>query len=265
MSPAAPDETSPAGKRLPRWTRDELILALDLYLRFRPHLPSSVGPEVAELVKTLQMMGRSRLPAGMHADMRERYRNASGVSMKLSNFLRFDPNYTSGGRKGLWRGSRDEEPVWQEFSPDPARCAAVAAAIRSALVTNAVSVLDTETTDDDGLEAVEGRILTRLHRTRERDRSLSRKKRESVMRVHGKLFCEGCGLEPSRAYASLGHVPLECHHLQPLHTLTGTTKTALKDLVLLCANCHRTVHGSRPWLSMELLRSRIRLKYGYGE
>jgi hypothetical protein len=36
--------TGPRPARNPPWTRDELLLALDLYLRRRPHLP---GPRIA--------------------------------------------------------------------------------------------------------------------------------------------------------------------------------------------------------------------------
>jgi len=42
-----------SGERNPRWTRDELILALDLYLRTRPHPPDKTSREIAELSATL--------------------------------------------------------------------------------------------------------------------------------------------------------------------------------------------------------------------
>jgi hypothetical protein len=37
------------GRRNPVWSRDELILALDLYMRFRPTLPNKASAEVTEL------------------------------------------------------------------------------------------------------------------------------------------------------------------------------------------------------------------------
>jgi hypothetical protein len=59
-------------------------------------------------------MGRTR---GHLAD--KRYRNVNGVYMKLTNFRRFDPAYTSAGKVGLTHGNREEEAVWREFSVNP--------------------------------------------------------------------------------------------------------------------------------------------------
>jgi 5-methylcytosine-specific restriction enzyme A len=39
--------------RNPTWSRDELILALDLYMRRRERLPDSDDPEVVELSRAL--------------------------------------------------------------------------------------------------------------------------------------------------------------------------------------------------------------------
>ena len=36
-------------------------------------------------------------------------------------------------------------------------------------------------------------------------------------------------------------------------------KTKLEDLVLLCSNCHRMVHRSKPWLSIEGLKRIIKI------
>jgi predicted RNA-binding protein with PUA-like domain len=50
--------------------------------------------------------------------------------MKMMNFRRFDPEYTSEGKVGLTRGNKDEEVVWNEFSSNPECLAAAVAAIR---------------------------------------------------------------------------------------------------------------------------------------
>jgi hypothetical protein len=49
----------------------------------------------------------------------------------MTNFMRLDPEYTTGGRVGLTRGNKGEEAVWNEFSAEPGRLAAVVAGIRS--------------------------------------------------------------------------------------------------------------------------------------
>lgn len=47
---------------------------------------------------------------------------------------------------------------------------------------------------------------------------------------------------------------IECHHTIPVSELGPGQKTKLRDLVLLCSNCHRMVHSARPWLSVEELQ-----------
>ncbi|MBS0235166.1 MAG: EVE domain-containing protein [Proteobacteria bacterium] len=120
--------------RNPPWSRDELVLALDLYLRFRNAPPSKDSPEVAELSALLGRMGR-----GLGLTDAETFRNASGVYMKMMNFRRFDPDYTADGRVGFVRGNKEEEVVWSEFSSDPAALAAAVADIHAAVDSAALS------------------------------------------------------------------------------------------------------------------------------
>ena len=80
----------------PPWQRDELILALDLYVRHGGRYLSDTHPEVVTLSHVL-----NALP--IHAGSRaEGYRNPNGVSMKLLNFRRFDGRQAG---KGLTRGT----------------------------------------------------------------------------------------------------------------------------------------------------------------
>jgi len=97
-------------ERNPNWTRDELILALDLYMRHRPAVLSKTSADVIELSEILNRLahaGRDRAPT---------HRNANGVAMKLLNFRPFDPDYTASGRAGLHHTSRGDEQVWREFA-----------------------------------------------------------------------------------------------------------------------------------------------------
>lgn len=96
--------------RNPNWTRDELILALDLYFRENPNHTSDTNPEVIKLSDTL-----NRLPVHPISKHEEKFRNPNGVYMKLCNYLRFDPNYSG---VGLKRGGKLEEEIWNEFSGD---------------------------------------------------------------------------------------------------------------------------------------------------
>jgi predicted HNH restriction endonuclease len=121
-------EPEARGKRNPAWSRDELILALDLYLRFRASPPSKDSDEVAELSRFLSQMAGTR-----GAVDAETFRNANGVYMKMMNFRRFDPEYTIDGKVGLARGNKLEEFVWNEFANSPAAIAEAVSAIRASV------------------------------------------------------------------------------------------------------------------------------------
>ncbi len=95
-------------KRNPKWDRDELILALDLYFRINPRHINSSHPEVTKLSQIL-----NSLPIYKDRPDKIRFRNPNGVYMKLCNFLRFDPSYNG---VGLQRGGKLEEIIWKEFA-----------------------------------------------------------------------------------------------------------------------------------------------------
>lgn len=54
-------------------------------------------------------------------------------------------------------------------------------------------------------------------------------------------------------YGTRGLNYIECHHRTPLH-VTGETQTKLSDLALLCSNCHRMIHRTEQWLTVEELK-----------
>lgn len=240
-----------AAKRNPPWSRDELILAFDLYMRHRERLPDSDSPEVGELSREL---GRLADVLG-HQERGEGYRNANGVYMKLGNFRRLDPEYTSAGRVGLQRGSKGDELVWNEFAHDIARLQKAAQAIRENAASGQASSAIFDGHDEQEIaDAPEGRLVTRLHRSRERNRKLVQRKKDAFMKRHGRVYCEACGFDFEEVYGERCEGLIECHHTRPVHTLRPGDRTKLSDLVLVCSNCHRAIHAKAPWLSIEELR-----------
>ena len=116
--------------RNPPWSRDELILALDLYLSYPASPPGKASKPVLELSEFLNRLG-SQLGRGSAA----KFRNPNGVYMKMMNFRRFDPAVIASGKVGLTRGNKDEEIVWKEYASDPRRLSTVTRArslVRSA-------------------------------------------------------------------------------------------------------------------------------------
>lgn len=240
-------EDTPKADRNEDWMRDELILALDLYIRHRNPPPAKEAPEILELSALLVKLGEI-----LDARRTDTYRNPNGVYMKIMNFRRMDPQYTASGKVGLGRGNKLEAVVWDEFARDQKRLAEIAAAIRDSI--NSAEIPRGEwTQEEEELTGEEGRVLTRLHRYRERDEKLARRKKDQVLDDTGKLACEACDLDSGQTYGEPG-IGLEAHHNQPLHTLTAPKTTRLKDLSLLCATCHRVLHAHKPWLTVARLR-----------
>lgn len=237
----------------PDWTRDELILALNVYLKHRPNPPGKESDEILGLSSILNRLGEKLFPPEERADT---FRNANGVYMKLMNFRRLDPQYTSGGKTGLSRGAKAEEDVWTEFGGDPSRCERVADAIIASLDDPEVSSAWIDSNLDDGIqEAAEGRLLTRKHLARERNRQLVESKRKQALKRNGKLVCEVCDFDFAIHYGDRGSGFIECHHTKPVATLAEGQKTHIDDLALVCANCHRVIHRTKPWLSVIELKA----------
>lgn len=234
------------------WSRDELILALDLYMRHRAAPPAKDAPEILELSDALNNLGAV---LGQRAS--GTYRNENGVYMKLMNFRRLDPQYTVDGKKGLSRGNKDEALVWNEFAGNPVRLAEVAQFIRTN-ITQHTNDSDLAGPEEPGIEeAEEGRVATRVHRYRERDRRLVEAVKSQALKNHGRLFCVACNFDFSEQYGDAGAGIIDVHHTKPVHTMQPGEKTKVGDLVLLCANCHRVVHSRRKWLTIEELRSAL--------
>lgn len=229
----------------PDWTRDELILALELYFREPSARGSKSHPGVIELSRVLNM-----LPIHSKNELEEDFRNPNGVGMKLSNYLRFDPSYRGAGLK---RGSHLEEEVWNTFASDLIRLKATATAIRETLKTSNMGSI--EIVDIDEPEAPEGRVLTRIHQVKERNAALVRKKKQEVMSTTGRLACEVCGFDFQEAYGEHGYGFAECHHTKPISELSPGEKTRASDLAIVCANCHRMLHRGREWPSVSQLKS----------
>lgn len=232
--------------RNPVWSRDELILALDLYFRVSPSHTSDKNPEIIELSEIL-----NSLPIHPSSARVEKFRNANGVYMKLCNFLRFDPEYKGAGLKA---GGRLEEEIWQQFSNNRTALQDAAHAIRAGASLVSPPASEAEEKEEKLEEFPEGRIITKLHTRRERNPLLTKRKKEGVLAAKGSLACEVCDFDFYHIYGELGEGFAECHHIQPLSEVASPQKTKLEDLAILCANCHRMLHRARPWKSIKELR-----------
>ncbi len=78
------------------WTRDELIVALNLYLK----LPfGKLHSGTLEIIHLAHLIGRT----------------SGSVAMRLNNFASVDPYHQQRGISGLPGGKKQVEPIWSEF------------------------------------------------------------------------------------------------------------------------------------------------------
>lgn len=233
--------------RNPKWSRDELILALELYFRVNPLHNSENHPEVIKLSNIL-----NSLPIHPREIQHQKFRNANGVYMKLCNYLRFDSEYDG---EGLVRGGKLEEIIWQEFADDRERLTRIAQAIIDAAPAIPPPKDLEEAAIDEDEEFPEGRVLAQFHSRRERNPKSVKKKKEIVIKKTGTLSCEICGFDFQKVYGELGRGYAECHHIVPLSELPTLKTIRIADLAIVCANCHRMLHRSRPWKTIDELQN----------
>ncbi|MCH8275634.1 MAG: HNH endonuclease [Armatimonadetes bacterium] len=110
---------------------------------------------------------------------------------------------------------------------------------------------------EEDITGKEGRVLTRLHSYRERDRTFVRKAKALFKAKHGRLFCECCGLNPGIFYGLRGENRIQAHHKTPVEELLPDTETKPEDLAMVCPNCHDIIHAERPWVTVENLHSQL--------
>jgi 5-methylcytosine-specific restriction protein A len=130
---------------------------------------------------------------------------------------------------------------------------AMAERVRELLATADPDSIEPPDLDTGDLPADEGGLALRAHLRRERDPKLRRRKLADTRRRSLPIACEVCGFDFGRTYGSHGLDYIECHHHTPLY-VSGQTQTRLTDLALLCSNCHRMIHRSKLWLSVEQLK-----------
>lgn len=84
------------------WSRNEFVLALNLYYKLPFGKIHTRTKEIQELAKLLN-------------------RTASSIAYRLANFAACDPYIINSGRKGMIAGKKQCQPYWDEFANDQER------------------------------------------------------------------------------------------------------------------------------------------------
>lgn len=228
-------------------------MALDLYFSSDRGSIDKKNPNIIDLSTRL-----NKLPLFPERPDEDKFRNPNGVALKLSNFLSIDPNYK---RKGVSRGSKLDEEVFIEFAGRKDQLKAIATEIRKAADDEKIrNVIYTIEDDEQTLldNVMEGQILYKVHKFRERDPRIIKLKKDQAIASEGKLACEACTFVFEEFYGELGAGFIECHHLIPLSSFKVKAETRLDNLALICSNCHRMLHRSIDLLSIQDLKMMIR-------
>ncbi|AOY98272.1 hypothetical protein BKK81_02415 [Cupriavidus sp. USMAHM13] len=225
----------------PPWTRDETILALELYFKAEGSMPGPRDPRVVALSEELR-----NLPVHPPGIRQASFRNPEGVAFKLQNLRQ-----VATGR-GLANVSAVDREVWASFGQTPDVVTRLAALIRS----ESATAQPPGASDDEEEEFAEGRLLTLVHKRREREKGLRPLLLRARRKSNGSLTCDACGDGPKTADDLLSDAGFEAHHTIPLQQAGPQgTATRVGNLALLCATCHRLLHRAmqvrKTWLSIE--------------
>jgi predicted HNH restriction endonuclease len=263
LGESVPSETDkqqkPPVSHNPNWTREEHILGLDLYLRLRGTSYPDEHPEVIKLSQTLLKLAALRKMNGAAT-----FRNANGVSMKMLNFRRVDPEYTG---TGLPSGSKLEGEIWGELANAPEKLAELIGFILEeidafASASGSVGAPDTEavppdpeptngerpkepSSDLDRLAALERKFLDATPEVKVRiSKGIERGPvGREVKRLNGFIcqICKALGCEALGFRKKDGEPYVEAHHVTPVSTREVGSLSAA-NIVTLCANHHRELH-----------------------
>lgn len=140
---------------MPGWTREELILALDLYFKLDIEWLRKVTGNSSQMVE-LSMILRNLSIHSADFKQSDSFRSPSSVHMKLMNFLRCDPRY---GKAGLSNGNKLERVVWDEFKDSNEKLRLEAEAILKKFLPQNLNSDSKEAMNNDKGSILKGEII----------------------------------------------------------------------------------------------------------
>ena len=239
-------QTVSGGNSNPKWTRDEAILALDLY--FRTQVISKNSQEVIELSNLLRA-----LPIHPEGERADSFRNPVGVSMILQNISHLDPLRPNTGLSSV---SGMIKIVWSEFAGDILYLGDVAAAIRRIYGEYTYQdIICSKSFSNLAYMYPEGYLIGYHHSLMDASQKLRKLKIEEILDT-GLYHCEVCGLD-SRIYGSRRPLDLYDTHSNMAPSEIGVREARLDDFTAVCPSCHKILHTLRPFMTSRQLKEGI--------
>ena len=210
---------------------------------------------------------RSQVRQQKHWDpAKARAKNRSNEVSVSMDFLTMHDDPRAIPRSALRADRKTMDGNWDAEASGTRLTARVAEGVRRMLIERRVKVpqLDalpdvTQRSTPYFLEGAAKQVLTTRHER-------SKNARKACIAYHG-CICKACGFDFGLHYGPEADGMIEVHHLNPISQARESAHVDhIKDLVPLCANCHRVTHlngrAAVP-LPMKELRRMVR-KYGAG-
>jgi hypothetical protein len=210
-----------------------------------------------------QARRRDQIRPGDRIAIKKRAKNKSNIEIRAVGFVSgIDPEqkrvyvrwvasglrhevYAKGGCFKSIHGPYSGDDVWTQ------------SAFQLEYLEHRLAEVDLLDLDDDVLFAHEGSKSWHLHLVAERSRDLVEPKKAQVKKEKGSLGCEACEFNFAEVYGELGADFCEVHHRLQLSELEAPVCTKLDDLAIICSNCHRIIHRTKPLMSIEEFRDHL--------
>jgi predicted HNH restriction endonuclease len=208
--------------------------------------PMHIGALTSSVLDT----GQSRL--GLQGGKTTTATLGANLRKKLGIFDRFENGFyytKSNAKKDAKVGGAI---AWLSSKRQLSEKSAILVFTKSESLETILSDIEVET---GGYAAIEGGRRSRFVDTYER----SPKLRAQAVAHHG-TKCAACDFDFRKFYGALGDRYIEVHHNKPLGLSVGPVRVdAVKDMDVVCANCHRMLHRHKnKLLSVKELRILIK-------
>ena len=207
------------------FTRDEIILTLDVLYSAGDDKLTKNSPKIEELCSVLQT-----LPIHPEEKRPPNFRNTVGVSDQIRGFQ----EEAIGVERSRWGIGKKFHKIAEEFQGRTDELHEIANAIRRNK-DYFCSCNFGQVEENSGFP--EGSLLAHLHRVIER---------RDGKKIPKKERCEICQIDMGRIYDE-GDGCLEQHLLVPIVKLDAGKKYGADEFITVCPNCHAVLHRYRPW------------------
>jgi 5-methylcytosine-specific restriction protein A len=218
-----------------KWTRDEVILGLDVLFSEQGKTLSMDSPAIIELSEFL-----NKFPLVPYGKRPDTFRNVSGVRRQIVTFDWSIKNSVDAPHVG-----DIFYEVYNEFKDSKDKLHNIAQAIRKC-VNLVENIYFADKSEMDGF--CEGALLGHLHRYLERQ--------YGNLKEFDEIRCYICFIKPQHIYNISSNIAfLQPHLLIPPENYEPDLKPNKKDFILVCPNCHTMLHQIRPWISVENVKT----------